>query len=81
MPPIHANVVKRPIPRNVRRRSKDLSEKAREFNLGHLAGVHRKLAMVDAPQAGDVPLDGNIVRRVREDEICAISPKQCSVGF
>jgi hypothetical protein len=51
MPPIHADVVKRSIPRNVRRRSKDLSEKAREFNLGHLAAAHRKLAMVDAPQA------------------------------
>jgi hypothetical protein len=49
MPPIHTNVVKRSIPGNVRRRSKDPSKKAREFHLGHLAGGHRELAMVDAP--------------------------------
>ena len=81
MSPIHANEVKRSVPRNFRRRSKYLGEKAREFHFGHLAGGHRELAMVDLPQAGDVTLDGNIVGRVRKDQVGAISPQQCFVGF
>lgn len=35
--------VKRPSP-------KDLSEKVCELHLGHLAGGHRELAMMDAPR-------------------------------
>ena len=48
--------------------SKHRFKKCSEFRIAHLAGGHCEFAMADAAEAADMAIDGDVVRRIGEDE-------------
>ena len=68
VPPIHADLMDRPINGVPGKVTRHRLQKCREFGLAHLAATHRELAVPDATEAADVAVDGDVVRRIREYE-------------
>ena len=62
------------------RRRKDRFEECREFRLAHLAATHREVAMMNAAEAADMAVDGDVVGRIGEHEFRLGAFKQVIVG-
>ena len=46
----------------------DRGQKARELDVTHFTAAHRKAAVPNTAEAAHVAVDGDVVRRVGEDE-------------
>jgi hypothetical protein len=58
-----------------------LFEEVGEFGRAHLARGHGEVAMMNRAEAAEVALDGNVVRRVREDHRRPLVRQQRRIGL
>src|SRR5256885_16230186 len=80
MAPVHADLMDRTIVGILAEKRKNLGQKMRELVLRHFPRGHGKLSMLDAPKAGNMAIDADIIGRIREDEVRAIVAHQKAVG-
>ena len=64
--PVHEGVEKPAIHEMLRGVLQVLAQEARELLVGHLAGRHRELAMLDLAQATNEAVDLAVLRRIRQ---------------
>ncbi len=67
MTPVHADEVDRAIEADVDHRGKGVAQEAGKTRLVHLAGGHRKLAMLDLAGSTDMAVDLYVVGRIGKD--------------
>src|SRR5258705_7776273 len=74
--PIHAHIVDCPVFAVFCKQCAAARQKASEFFAAELADTLGKLAVADLSFSGDVARDGNVVRRIDEHDMCALSTHQ-----
>ena len=75
VPPVHADEMDSAVTEASTRLSKTSAKEARELGLGHLAGGHGELAMLDRAEPRDMTVDRHVVGRVGEDQLRRLASK------